>query len=299
MHGWIYLEATMNHNLLLLLEKRIPGIVITQQGMERQSISFPDSVRMLTMHSINAVTEDKWFRVRKGKYAGDVGLVVAIKSWGAEVLLVPRLNSLPMDLLTVDSLTPSLKRKRTAVVPQPALFNPENFDSHPRRLDNGYYTYARHTFEYGLIRKRLDFHFIFSTPSTDIPSSLFFLFRQSKHPRILASAIPRPQEWLFEENEVVIVCSSQKKGAITTVQTMEAEVDLANGEGIITASLHDLIKVFSSGDFVIITSGPFHGKTGLVVNVDGDFAHIIDKSKDGGIQYIDGSDSLQVFVNQI
>lgn len=39
-------------------------------------------------------------------------------------------------------------------------------------------------------------------------------------------------------------------------------------------------------------SSLFDGKSGLVVNVDGDIAHILDKSKDG-------SDSLQVFFNQI
>ena len=294
----------MNRDLFLLLEERTPGIVIPRQGIERQSIPFPDSVKMLTMHSIvNVVTEDKWFGVLKGKYIGDVGLVVAVRSWGAEVLLVPRLNSLPMDSLTAESSTPSLKRKRNAVVPQPALFNPEDFDFAgalcPKKLDNGRYTYAGHTFERGLIRKRLDFHSISSTPSTDMPSRLFFLFQQSEHPRVLASAIPRPKEWVFEEHEVVVICSSEKEGTIAAVQTTEAEVELANGEGSVIVLLHDLRKVFVSGDFVSVTSGPFDGKSGLVVNVDDDIAHILDKSEDVGIPNIDGSDSLQVFFNQI
>lgn len=287
----------MNSDLLLILEERTPGIVITRQGIEWQSIPISDSVKMLTMHSIvNNVTEGKWFRVRKGKYSGDVGLVVAVRSWGAEVLLVPRLNSLPMDLLTAESSTPSLKRKRTAVVPQLALFNPQDFNYAgallPKQLDNGHYTYAGHTFEHGLIRKRLDFHSISSTPSTDMPSRLFFLFQQSEHPRILASAIPRPKEWVFEEHEVVFIYSSEQEGTIAAVQTMEAEVELANGEGSVIVPLHDLRKVFVSGDFVSVTSGPFNGKSGLVVNVDGDIAHILDKPEDS-------SDSLQVFFNQI
>jgi len=208
-----------------------------------------------------------------------------------------------MDSLTTESSTPSLKRKRTAVVPQPALFNPQDFDFAgalcPKKLNNGHYIYAGHIFERGLIRKRLDFYSISSTPSTDMPSRLFFLFQQSEHPRILASAIPRPKEWVFEEHEVVVICSSEKEGTIAAVQTTEAEVELANGEGSVIVPLHDLRKVFVSGDFVSVTSGPFDGKSGLVVNVDGDIAHILDKSEDVGIPYIDGSNSLQVFFNQI
>ena len=202
-----------------------------------------------------------------------------------------------------ESSTPSLKRKRTAIVPQLALFNPEDFDHLggycPRRLDNGRYTYAGHTFECGLIHKRLDFHSISSTPSTDMPSRLFFLFQQSEHPRVLASAIPQPKEWVFEEHEVVVICSSEKEGTIAAVQTTEAEVELANGEGSIIVPLRDLRKVFVLGDFVSVTSGPFDGKSGLVINVNGDIAHILDKYEDVGIPNIDGSESLQVFFNQI
>jgi len=256
---------------------------------------------MLTIHSIiNVVTEGKWFRECKGKYIGDIGLVVAVRSWGAEVLLVPCLNALPM---VAESSTPSLKRKRTAIVPQLAVFNPEDFNFAspfcPKKLDNGRYTYVGHTFECGLIHKRLDFHSISSTHSTDMPSRLFFLFQQSEHPLVLASAIPRPKEWVFEEHEVVVICSSEKEGTIAAVQTTEAEVELANGEGSVIVPLHDLCKVFVLGDFVSVTSGPFDGKSGLVINVNGNVAHILDKYKGVGIPNIDGSDSLQVFFNQI
>lgn len=98
---------------------------------------------------------------------------------------------------------------------------------------------------------------------------------------------------------MVIICSSEKEGTIAAVQTMEAEVELANGEGSIIVPLHDLCKVFVLGDFVSVTSSPFDGKSGLIINVNGDVAHILDKYKGVGIPNIDGSDSLQVFFNQI
>ena len=77
----------MNCNLLQLLEECTPRIVTTQKGIERQNIPYPDSIQMLKMRSIeNFAEEGKWTRVHKGKYYGDdVGLVVVVGSWGAEV----------------------------------------------------------------------------------------------------------------------------------------------------------------------------------------------------------------------
>ena len=287
----------MNLDLLRHLAERTPGIIVTQLGIERHIIPYPDSIKMLKMRTIdNIVEEGKWVRVRKGRYKGDVGLVVAVKFWGAEVLLVPCLKSRTMHSSTPNS-TSSLKRKRTADVPQPALFNPEdpNNNPRPRRLNNGHYTYMEHIFENGLIRKRFDLHSISSTP-TDMPSRLFFLFKLSEHPCILASTIPRPQEWVFEEHDMVVICSSKKEGSITTIQAMHAEVELAHGEGAISVPLYDLRKVFVAGDSVSITSGPLNGRTGLVVNIDNDIAYIVDNSSEGGAPHIDGSNSIQVFI---
>jgi transcription elongation factor len=292
----------MNRDLLELLEEHTPGIMTKQQGIKRQNIPYPDSIKMLKMRTIDDIVEEgKWIRVHKGKYYGDVGLVVAVVSWGAEVLLVPHLNLLPMHSSTPNSAS-SLKRKRTtnSDIPQPALFNPEEFNGNfcLRKLDNGRYTYMGLTFENGLIRKRFDLHSIKSTP-TDMPSHLFFLFERSRHPLILTSTIPRPQEWVFEEHEQIVICSSKKKGTITAIQMMHAEVELANGEGTISVPLHDLRKVFVAGNSVSIRGGALNGRTGLVVSVNDDIAYIVDNSPEGGIPYVHGSDSIQVFNNQI
>lgn len=297
----------MNRALLQLLEEHTPGILTTRQGIERQNIPYPDSIKMLKMRSVeNIVEEGQWTRVHKGKYRGDVGLVVAVASWGAELLLVPRLNLLAMRSSTPNlALASSLKRKRTADVPQPALFdvppsalfNPGEFNHEfpPESLANGHYTYMGLFFEHGLIRKRFDLHSIKSTP-TAMPYRLFFLFDQSKHPLVLASTIPRPQEWVFEEHETIFICSSKKEGTITAMQMMHAEVELASGEGTISVPLHDLRKVFVAGDSVSIRGGALNGRTGLVVRVNGDIAYIVDKSLEGGMPHIHGSDSIQVFL---
>ncbi|KAF8816251.1 hypothetical protein BYT27DRAFT_7077656 [Phlegmacium glaucopus] len=105
--GWIYLEATMNPDLVRHLAERTPGIVVTRLGIEHQIIPYPDSIKMLSMHTSDGIVEEgKWVRVRKGRYKGDVSLVVAVEFWGAEVLLVPRLKS-----RLTHSTPNSLKRK--------------------------------------------------------------------------------------------------------------------------------------------------------------------------------------------
>jgi len=284
----------MNPDLLRHLAEHTPGIVVTQLGIERQIIPYPDSIKMLSMHTSNGIVEEgKWVRVHKGRYKGDVGLVVAVKFWGAEVLLVPHLKS-RLTHLTPNS-TSSLKRKRTTDIPQPALFNPGDTNNIPcpRRLDNEHYTYMEHIFENGLIRKRFDLHSILPAP-TSMPSCQFFLFKLSEHPSIRASTIPRPQEWVFEVHEVVVICSSKKKGIITTIQAMHAEVELTHGEGTTSVPLHDLRKVFVAGDSVSIMSDPLNGRTGLVINIDNDIAYIVDNSSEGGTLHMDGSDSIQV-----
>ena len=287
----------MNSDLLRHLAERTPGIEVTRLGIERHIVPFPDSIKVLKMRTIdNVVEEGEWVRVRQGSYKGDVGLVVAVNFRGAEVLLVPRLKSRPTHSSGPNS-TSSSKRKRTADVPQLVLFNPEDLDNNPRpgRLDNGHYTYMKHTFEHGLIRKRFDLHSISSTP-TAMPSRMFFLFKLSEHPSIRASTIPRPQEWVFEEHDMVVICSSKKEGRITTIGAMYAEVELAHGEGAISVPLHELRKLFVVGDSVSITSGPLNGRSGLVVNVDDDIAYIFDNSSEGCAPHINGGDSIQVFI---
>ena len=66
---------------------------------------------------------------------------------------------------------------------------------------------------------------------------------------IAGSNFPRPEEWIFEEGERVIV-SSEKEGTIAVVESTHLEVDLATNEDIKAVSWYNVCKVFSPGDFV-------------------------------------------------
>lgn len=287
----------MNRELIKLL-KQTPGIIIVRQSIRYESIPFPDSLAMLKMHSPDTLAEKgAWIRVLKGGYRGDVGLIIAMKSWGVEVVLIPRLST-PQDDLTPGPST-STKRKRTSIRPEPSLFDPNSIRG-PRlkKLPNGRYKFAGNLFEHGLILKRLDLHSFKSNP-LNIPFESFSLFRSSRHPAILTSQLPQPQEWLFDENDSVIIPSSKKVGIVLAVKPTYAEVKLSNGEGIIIVPFHDILKMFVSGTSITITGGAFRGRAGLVVKVDGETAQVLEKTNEGIHSHIDASHSLQVFTGSL
>ena len=130
----------------------------------------------------------------RGNYKGDVGFVFELQSW-VEVLLVPRLNLSTTDL--------TLKRKRTTSCPEPALFD----------VDKGFHIVQGLHFDNGLLHKKYDFHSV--SPTADIPFRLFSLFQLSDHPLVILYVFPKPEEWIFEEGNPVVICSSGESGIVT------------------------------------------------------------------------------------
>ena len=122
--GAIYVEGNLDADMISLL-KLTPGIVVRKQsGVERQSIDPSDWVKLLTMQDpISVVKAGQWIRVRNGVYKGDFGFVTRVEAWGAQVLVIPRFKT-----PTPQTDTP-LKRKRTAIRPEPRLFDPATFSS--------------------------------------------------------------------------------------------------------------------------------------------------------------------------
>ena len=66
----------------------------------------------------------QWIRVHSGVYKGDLGFLTDVEPWGVRVLVVPHLTT-----PTVAAAGNSLKRKRTAIRPEPSLFDPATFSS--------------------------------------------------------------------------------------------------------------------------------------------------------------------------
>ena len=278
--GSIYVESILNDDMISLLSLT-PGIVRKQSGVVRQIVDPSDWVKLLTMRDpTTTVATGQWIRVLKGSYKGDFGFVTDVEAFGASILVVPRLAT-------------SLKRKRTFTRPEPRLFDPVTFSSmfqrQPEPQEDGIYTSRGLSFEHGLLRLNLDLHSI-SPNSAGIPTPILVLFKLSKHPAL--TGFPRPEEWIFEEGEQVIVFPSQKKATIAVITSTHLEVDLATKEGIEVVSWHNVRKVFSAGDFVNVMSGPSRGTMGWVERIDADTVYFLEYKEKGNIST--SSDDIKV-----
>jgi hypothetical protein len=255
-------EGILDVKMISLL-KSTPGIIRTRSGVVRQTIEPSDCKKLLTWQDPRTVVKaSQWIRVCNGTvYKGDPGFVTHVEAGAARVLVIPRLKT------PTPQVAGSLKRKRSATKPEPMLFDPATFSSvfqRQAKLDqNGIYTSGGLVFDHGLLHLDLDLDSI-SLNSTGVPSQILGLFKLSSHPSLTGSKFPRPEEWIFEEDERVTVCSSEKEATIAAVKSTHLEVNLATNEGIVAVSWYDVRKVFSAGAFVSVTSGPLRGTMGWV-----------------------------------
>jgi hypothetical protein len=275
--GSIYVEGFLDADLISLLNLT-PGIIWKQSsGVVRQEIDPSDWVKLLTMQDPTSVVKaGQWIRVRNGPYKGDLGFVTCVEAWGAQILVVPRLKT------PTPQADTSLKRKRTTIKPEPRLFDPVTFSSVQAKLQyNGTYTSRGRVFDHGLLRLDLDLYSIFPN-STGVPSRTLWLFSQSSHPAVIGSKFPRPEEWIFEEGDRVIV-SSEKEATIAAVKSTHLEVDLATDEGIKAVSWYSVRKVFSVWDFVSVMSGPLRGTRGWVERITDHTVSLLEYKEGGNI----------------
>ena len=273
------MEANLDADMISLLNFT-PGIIRKRSGIVRQLIDPSDWVKLLTMQDpISVVEAGQWIQVRKGVYKGDLGFVTCVEAWGAQVLVVPRLK------IPTPQADTSLKRKRTAIKPEPRLFNLATFSSiqrQPKLQYDGSYTFRGLVFHHGLLRLKLDLHSI-SPISEGIPSRILGLFKLSSHPAVVGSKFPRPEEWIFEEGERVMIVSSEKEGTIAAVESTHLKVDLATNEGIKFVSWYNVRKVFSPGEFVSVMSGPSRGTRGWVERIADDTVYILEYKEEGNV----------------
>ena len=287
--GSIYVEGVLDNNTTDLLSST-PGIIRKRSGIVRHAIDHFDWVKLLTMKDpTTAVKAHQWIRVRNGAYKGELGFVTHVGTWGARVLVVPRLKSPTMRAAT------SLKRKRTPIKPEPSLFDPTTFSTmfqrEPKLQNDGSYTSHGLVFHYGLLQLNLDLHSI-SLNHAGVPSRILGLFKLSSHPALVGSSFPPPEEWTFEEGERVFLVSSEKEATIAAVKYTHLEVDLATNEGAEVVSWYNVRKVFSVGDFVSVTSGLLRGTVGWVERIADDTVYFLEYKEKGNVST--SSDDIKV-----
>jgi hypothetical protein len=97
--GSIYLEATMNCELISLL-KVMCGIVWDLQGISYQGIPEEEWEALLMMWEVHCQPSiGEWVWILKGSYKGDVAYVSVLQKWQEiSALLIPRIHiPKPMD----------------------------------------------------------------------------------------------------------------------------------------------------------------------------------------------------------
>lgn len=261
--GWVYLETTLNKDLVQHL-RLSPGIVRRNGDIIREQIDFADWTSLLEQRDLASRTNlavGDWARVLKGTYKGDIGYVVAVENGTISLLLVPRLPT-PSHLDNSKR-----KRLRSTPPPEPKLFDPlaikHDFDIDPVQRKPGVYRFNGYTFEHGLIYKTFNLRSVTST-AIYIPTHVLLLFQSANHPAYATSAFPRPLEWHFAEGEVVFVRHTGQRGLIKAVGDSFAEVEFRMDEDIVHVSMSNLLKRFEPGDFVEVMGGPFQGQSGWI-----------------------------------
>lgn len=275
--GFVYLECTMNQALVQLLSKT-PGIIRSRQGLIFHPIELDDRTKLLDLpNSSGSACAGQWVQIRNGLYKGDVGLVSDTHSWGVNMLLVPRLSY--STNVTEDSKG-KRKRKASADRNPPKLFDPEEFQmisSANIHGEGGHLFVGRLQFVHGLLSKRFKYSAL-TAPVFQMPWSISAMFALAlkHHDEVDLKRRPRPEEWVFFEEEKVVVQSSGKKGVIRRLELGHAEVEYKD-EGSYIVHWYNMQKDIAVGNFVTLLNGPQQGFQGWVIELTRDAAKVLDK----------------------
>lgn len=255
----------MNARLIALLQKT-PGLILGS----REFVSQQDYRETLTISRPTDIFDGSWVEITQGIHQGDVGLVVEKRIDGAEVVLIPRLPP------PAHFIRPG-KRKSSTITYPPALFAPEIFQAQlPNQVSLrsvGVYQFRKRLFENGLERRLFKKTFLKHDPDS-IPYDICNTLIGTGHPRIKKSFIPRPREWLFEEDERITVESKGCRGILTKITPCHAVVELIHDEDKWVTEhcdipWQDIRKDIAIGDYVKIRTGSESGHIGWVTKIAG------------------------------
>ncbi|KAF8177419.1 hypothetical protein BJ912DRAFT_1063575 [Pholiota molesta] len=260
-----------------------------------QAIDLKDRSKVLALpKNSRSIQHLQWVRILTGLYKGDVGIVAETRSWGASLLVVPRLAYNMMD-------DPKGKGKRKAsyVRPDPRLFDPKEFQRNSSKqiqTKGTLHRIGRLEFMDGLLYKRYAYSSL-SGPVIQMPWSLSSMFAfaldNPNHKDVDLERRPRPQEWIFFIEEKVVVQSSGKHGIIRGLEAEYAEVECKD-EGTQPVYWYNMQKDISVGNFVTILNGHSQGYEGWVIELTKDVAKVLDRVPTTGDASIDEAILIQV-----
>jgi len=117
---------------------------------------------------------------------------------------------------------------------------------------------------------------------------------------VTEATFPPLLKWGFREDEQVNIVATMHAGKTGTVKNVDGhllEVDLANGEGLISLSWNDVQKKQTNGSFIQVSHSPNQGQSGWVVGIEDNWLCCIEKLQPTNSETSDIH--LQVKINTI
>ncbi|GMM51053.1 transcription elongation factor [Starmerella bacillaris] len=280
--GRIYIEAA-NQAAVLSAVSGMPNVFANSKVLKVPIKEYPDMFRVAKKQETELLP-GKYVRVKRGKYAGDLGIVIDLSDNGLEarLKLLPRLDYGRTTQVTGADGSSKLKER-----PLPRLFSSQEAAQHdPRGLQqhgSSSYTYLGEEYVKGFLNKD------FKIGMLDIDTAAPTLAEISKFQDggdegdidlvSIGEELKKSsaQTTKFTDGERIEIISGQQSGLMGRVTdvsgsdgmiTVKGDRDPYNGLEVTVPASH-LRKHFNVGDHVRVVRGNFKDDTGLVVDTNG------------------------------
>ncbi|PKI85165.1 Spt5p [Malassezia vespertilionis] len=297
LEGQIFVEARRADDVVAAFNGLAGVYVTNQKPFLVPILEMADLLKLQKKHT--EVPVGGWIRIKRGKYAGDLGQVLDVAENGEEVgiKLVPRLDLNPSER---DTYTDRSGRKRKKPMnasltamgfrPPQRLFNAEEVQrAYPHETPTkrgGTWLFGGETFRDGYLEK--DFKVTALTTEEVNPSLDEVLRFTGEAPKgdgdpangdgidlqLLANASKRGLEETLQPGDHVEVFEGEQAGVTGRVETIEDEVvtlelphEALDGQKI-EVPAKSVRKQFRAGDHVKVLAGKHADETGLVVKVE-------------------------------
>ncbi|KAI8815976.1 uncharacterized protein EV422DRAFT_610602, partial [Fimicolochytrium jonesii] len=280
--GYIYIEARQQAAVQAALDG-VNNVFISKLRL----VPVDEMVDCLTIKAKDQNLDNvHWFRVKRGKYAGDLGQVIQITENGETMLcrLVPRLE---IGREGVRGPGAQKRKKNEPRAPQ-KLFNPMDHKGEVRK-DRDYYIYNNEYFDReGYLEKNLK---VSSVETVNVNPSLEEIGMFSggtadkadlTHVANLAATRVATDYHIGEPVKITAGAMMGITGVVASIQhdILGIKPDSAYGStlpSIVRVAASEVQKTFNVGDSVKVVKGKHEGAGGLIVVIDDNIITILDE----------------------